>query len=117
MPDELRPLRSGRYYSEAELAAHAYRAVLAAVGPEPAKPYRTRKELADALDIEASALSAGIALGDPHRQEAATGYDRGKSVRRLILQKLLGYDVLAEPSYSVAESAPGTKLAPPAEAD
>ncbi|PAP74273.1 hypothetical protein B1759_18945 [Rubrivirga sp. SAORIC476] len=109
MPDDLRPLRTGRYYSETELAAHALAAVHRVTGY--GKPFPTRAALADALDVTPPALSAALALADPARP--TTKYDRGAKVRRLILRRLVGFAVAEEPAWTVEEAPHGERLALP----
>ena len=107
MPDDLRPLRSGRYYSETELAAHALAAVHRVVGH--GKLYPTRKALADALGVTPPALSAAVALADPARPAAK--YDRGAKVRRLILRRVSGFVVSDAAAWTVEEAPAGERLA------
>jgi len=91
----LKPLRAGRIYTDAELAAHALRAVEALVGRDPdtgkRRPYRSRAALAKAMGLTSSALSAALAPADRPESE----YDRGASTRALLLRLLLGYEVQA----------------------
>lgn len=107
MADDPRPLRSGRYYSEPELAAAALAAVHRMVGH--GKPYRSRKALIAALNagtpegtpepVNASSLSAALALADPDRP--GSKYDRGATLRRLILRRLPpGFVVASEARWS-----------------
>ncbi len=110
MPDDPRPLRPGRYYSERELAEHALRAVDRVCG-RGRRPFPSRAALADALGVTAPALSAALALGDPDRP--AVEYSRGHSVRRLILRRLLGFAVQDEPRFGIDEAPEGERLTMP----
>lgn len=107
MADEPRTLRSGRYYTEAELAAAALAAVHRAVGH--GKAYPSRAALIAALNagtpegtpepVNAPSLSAALALADPARP--GSKYDRGQKVRRLILRRLPpGFVVADEPRWN-----------------
>lgn len=94
---DLRPLRTGRYYTEAEIAEHARRAA-----DRARRDYPTRGKLAEALGVPGSALSAALAYGDPSRPD----YPRGKSVRRAVLRLLVGFEFNEEASYAAVEPAP-----------
>lgn len=83
MPDDLRPLRPGRYFSESELADHARRV----------------------LDMNGLTQAAAADRLGVHRQEVhmAVNFDkypdRGGSIRRRILA-VLGHRRVSDPTYS-----------------
>jgi hypothetical protein len=97
--DTLRPLRVGRYFTEAEIAEHARRAVAKALHR---RDYPTQGAIAAALGVSGPALSAALAYGDDSRQP----YPRGKSVRRAVVRLLLRLDFAGEPSFAAVEGPP-----------
>lgn len=136
-PRPLPPLRVDRLFTEAELAAHALAAVHRVVGH--GKPFASRAALLAALNdrterdnaaraaedagkpederrkpdalLTPGALSAALALADPTR--TAAKYDRGASVRRLLLRRLAGFAVADDAEWEVQDADPGDMLALP----
>ncbi len=100
MADAPRPLRPGRFFSEAELAAAANAAFERAKNPDGSK--MTQADLAGRLNVKQHTVSAALGyLDNPKNQR------RGHDLRRRILRELAGLTVAGP--YWLAQN-PGEEL-------
>lgn len=100
MADTSRPLRPGRYFTEAELAAAANAAFERAKNQDGSK--MTQVDLAARLNVKQHTVSAALGYLDNPKNQT-----RGHALRRRILRELSGYAV-AGPYFLVLD--PGEQL-------